>query len=352
MEFHEQITIGIVFLVFAYFAGLGFWQIVAAWQGLRAFSWLSRGAKGRRGYLTGSLLLVLACAWFFGTRSDDIFCPGPASSEFLFFLAVGLLLSLATSVVISTLVDGIARQRAGSSGHRGAHGEVVAATRWQGALYMPSSGEGPWPAVCVVPEPGMEVEPLKDLAARLARKGTVALVLDMDSGEKWKYPDVLATIPLALDYLEATESVDGDMLGLLGVGIGADLAMRAAASDPQVRAVVAVAPLLWPSTVQPGLDLLREMTYVGAIRWRRRLGGGALVAQLDALTHISDLASRPLLVIYGAKDRLAAGLDTVKWPGPAKRKKVAGFGRVGLVADSRVVSSTVGWLSKQLERAS
>jgi dienelactone hydrolase len=351
MEFHEQITIGIVFLVFAYFAGLGFWQIVAAWQGLRAFSWLPRGAKDRWGYLTGSLVVVLACVWFFGTRTDDIFCPGPASSEFLFFLAVGLLLSLATSVVISTLVDGIAQRRAGSSGRRAARGEAVAATRWQGALYMPSSGEGPWSGVCIVPEPGMEVEPLKDLAARLARKGTVALVLDMGSREKWKYPDVLATIPLALDYLEAIESVGGDRLGLLGVGIGADLALRAAASDPQVGAVVAVAPLLWSSTVKPGLDLLREMTYLGAIRWRRRLGGGALVAQLDALAHIAELAARPLLVIYGANDRLAAGLDTVEWPGSAKRKKVSAFGRVGLVADSTVVSSTAGWLSRQLEGA-
>jgi dienelactone hydrolase len=352
MEFREQITIGIVFFVFAYFAGLGFWQIVAAWQGLRAFSWLPRGAKDRWGYLTGSLLLAVACVWFFGTRTEDIFSPGPASSEFLFFLAVALLLSLATSVVASLLVDRLARQRTGSPGHRGTRGEVVSAARWGGALHVPSSGEGPWSAVCIVPEPGMEVESMKALAARLARKGIVALVLDMDSRDKWKYPDVLATIPLALDYLEGTESVDGDRLGLLGVGVGADLAIRAAASDPQVRTVVAVAPLLWPSSVQPGLDLLREMTYLGAMRWRRRLDGGALVAQLDALKHVSELASRPLLVIHGANDRLATRLETVKWPGPAKRKKVPGLGRVGLVADSRVISSTVGWFSKQLEGAS
>ena len=50
MEFREQITIGIVFFVFAYFAGLGFWQIVAVWQGLGAFSWLPRGAKHRWSY--------------------------------------------------------------------------------------------------------------------------------------------------------------------------------------------------------------------------------------------------------------------------------------------------------------
>jgi hypothetical protein len=349
MEFHEQITIGIVFFVFAYFAGLGFWQIIAAWQGLGAFSWLPRGAKAGWGYLAGSLVLALACGWFFGTRTEDVFCPGPASSEFLFFLGLGLLLSLVTSMIASALVHRFVRGRAGSPTRRATRREPVSGPRWNGTLHWPASDQGPCCAVCMVPEPGTEVG---SLAVELARRGIVALVLDMDYREIWKYPDVLAAIPRALDYLEDMDNVDANRLGLLGVGIGADLVIRAAASDPQVRTAVAIAPLLSPFGVQPGLDLLREMSYVGATRWRRWLDGGELIAQLDALKHITELDPRPLLIILGANDRLVTGLETVESPPSTKVKKVEHLGRAGLATEPSVVSSTVSWFSRRLEGAS
>jgi hypothetical protein len=349
MEFHEQITIGIVFFVFAYFAGLGFWQIVAAWQGLGAFSWLPRGAKARWGYLAGSVLVALACGWFFGTRTEDIFCPGPASSEFLFFLGLGLLLSLVTSMIASALVRRYVLARTGLPSPRIAGGQPVSGPRWKGTLHRPSSDEGPWCAVCVVSEPGTEVD---SLAAALARRGIVALVLDMDSRDIWTYPDVLAAIPRALDYLEDAENVDANRLGLLGVGIGADLVIRAAASDPQVRTAVAIAPLLSPSGVQPGLDLLREMSHVGARRWRRWLNGGELIAQLDAQKHIPQLDPRPLLILHGANDRLVSGLDRLESLPSTKVKKVEHAGRAGLATEPSVVSSTVSWFLGRLEGAS
>lgn len=232
---------------------------------------------------------------------------------------------------------------------RAARREPVSGPRWDGTLYLPLSDEGPCCAVCVVPKPGTEVE---SLAAELARRGIIALVLDMDSREIWKYPDVLAAIPRALDYLEGRENVDANRLGLLGVGIGADLAIRAAASDAQVRTVVAIAPLLSPSGVQPGLDLLREMSYVGAKRWRRWLDGGELVAQLDALRHMPELDPRPLLIIHGADDRLVTGLDAVESLPSTNLKKVEHLGRAGLAREPSVVSSTVSWFSKRLEGAS
>jgi hypothetical protein len=349
MEFREQITIGMVFFVFAYFAGLGFWQIVAAWQGLGAFSWLPRGAKARWGYLAGSLVLALACGWFFGTRTEDIFCPGPASSEFLFFLGLGLLLSLGTSMIASALVHRFVSGGSRLSTRHAAQGQPVSGPRWNGTLHRPSLDEGPCCAVCLVPEPGTEVE---SLAAELAGRGIVALVLDMDYRDVWKYPDVLAAIPRALDFLEDTENVDANRLGLLGVGIGADLVIRAAASDPQVRTAVAIAPLLSPSGVQPGLDLLREMSYVGATRWRRWLDGGELIAQLDALKHMPELDPRPLLIILGADDRLVSGLETVESLPSTKVKKVEHRGRAGLATEPSVVSSTVSWFSRRLEGTS
>jgi hypothetical protein len=349
MEFREQITIGYVFFVFAYCAGLGFWQIVAAYQGLGALSWMPRGARKRWSYLAGSVLLALACVWFFGTRTEDIFCPGPASSEFLFFLASALLAALVTSMLLSSLVGRIASARAGAVVRADGRSEAVHAAWWNGTLHLPASEGGPWPGVCLVPDMGSEVESLSALAQALGRKRVSALVLEMDSTETWQYPDVLASVPQALDYLERKKEADVGRLGLLGVGLGGDLVIRAAASDPQIKAVVAIAPLLLPSSVQPGLDLLGEMSYLEAIRWRRRHGSGAVIAQLDALKHVSELENRPLLVVYGEEDRLSAGWSAASLPRWMEFKKVAGQGRFRLVRDQKVISSTVSWLLRHLE---
>jgi hypothetical protein len=352
MEFPEQITIGYVFFAFAYGVGLGFWQIVAARQGLRALSWMPRGAKQRWGYLAGSGLIAVACAWFFGTRTEDIFCPGPASSEFLFFLACALLASLVTSMLLSSLVGRLTLARDDAPLGVGGRSEDVDAAWWNGSLHLPASGGGPWPGVCLVPDVDSDAESVGALAAGLGRKKVSALVLDMDSDETWQYPDVLAPVPQALAYLERNDEVDAERVGLLGVGLGGDLAIRAAASDPQVKAVVAIAPLLSPSSVQPGLDLLREMSFLEAIRWRRCHGSGALVAQLDALKHLAGSENRPTLVVYGAEDRLSAGRGTTSVPKSVKFKKVPGLGRAGLVRDQQVISSTVNWLKRHLEAPS
>ncbi len=352
MEFREQITIGYVFFAFAYCAGLGFWQIVAARQGLRALSWMPRGAKHRWGYLAGSVLLVLACVWFFGTRTEDIFSPGPASSEFLFFLTSALLAALVSSMLLSLLVGRFVPAREDAPVRASGRSEDVHATWWKGTLHLPASEGGPWPAVCLVPDTGSEVEALEALAAGLGRKKVSALALDMDSAETWQYPDVLASIPQALAYLERNEEVDAERLGLLGVGLGGDLVIRAAASDPQIRAVVAIAPLLSPSSVQPGLDLLREMSYLEAIRWRRRHGSGAVVARLDALKHLPELENRPLLIVYGEEDRLSARWTATSFPRSVEFNKIPGLGRAELVRDPQVISSTVSWLLRHLEASS
>jgi pimeloyl-ACP methyl ester carboxylesterase len=352
MEFPEQITIGYVFFAFAYCAGLGFWQIVAARQGLRALSWVPRRANHRWGYLAGSALLALACVWFFGTRTEDIFCPGPASSEFLFFLACALLAAMVTSMLLSSLVGRLVPAREDAAVRGDARTEDVRATWWNGTLHLPVSEGSPWPAVCLVPDTGSEVESLGSMAARLGRKKVSALVLDMDSADTWQYPDVLASIPQALAYLERNDEVDAERLGLLGVGLGGDLAIRAAASDPQVRAVVAIAPLLSSFSLQPSLDLLREMSYLEAIRWRRRHNSGKVVAQLDALNYMPEFGDRPLLIVYGEEDRLSAEWTATSFPRSVKINKVPGLGRAGLVRDPQVVSFTVSWLLRHLEGSS
>jgi dienelactone hydrolase len=355
MEFREQITIGVVYFVFAYFASLGFWQLIATWQRLRALSWLGREVKARWGYLLGSTLMGLACLWFFGTRGYEIFSPGPASSEFLFFLGVALLCALVTTIFVSWLADrlfapveGPDPVEEGDAEKPHPRKEPVALERGHGELYLPSSRSGPGPAICMVAGPGEGIESLETIAAWLVSEGFVVLAVEPVFEDSWLYPDILILCPKALHYLGSRDEVDSGRIGSMGVGLGADLVIRAAAEDREIRSVVALAPLLVQSSVRPGLDLLREMSYPEAIRWTRTYRRGELVAQLGALKHLSELDSQPLLIIYGEEDKLIpfAEIDAL---GLGKRLElISGQGRRGLICSSEVVSTTVRWLRKNL----
>jgi dienelactone hydrolase len=348
MEFHEQITIGYVFFGFAYFLSLGFWQILAAFQGLRAFSLLPRGTRAGWGYLLVAVIMVLAGAWFFGTRTSEIFSPGPASSEFLFFLSMGLLCALVTTVAASAVVACLVE--AGSHGDANPYPgtEHISTELVQGAIYLPTSNGQRWPVVCMVPDPADGVVSLHRMATGLAKNGMAALVIDVSDRERWKYPDVLAVVPQAIGFTERREDLDASRVGVLGAGLGADLVIRAAASDEQIGASVSLSPHLATSSVQPGLDLLREMSYLEAIRWRRLHRAGELVAQLAAREHLTDLGSRSLLVMYGERDRLAAKLDEEELPAGAEIEITTGIGRVGLCDEQEVINSVVSWFERNL----
>lgn len=113
MEFREQISIGLVFFVYAYFLGLGFWQVLGTYRLIRSFSLLPKGAGRNWGYFLGSTMMAAATIWFFGTRTEDIFCPGPASSEFLFFLSLALFCAWLTCLAVSSVEDRLSSSAAG-----------------------------------------------------------------------------------------------------------------------------------------------------------------------------------------------------------------------------------------------
>jgi hypothetical protein len=348
MEFHEQITTGFLFFVFAFFVSLGFWQILAAYQGLRALSLLPEGAKALWSHLLGAALILLPCVWFFGSRAEEVFSPGPASSEFLFFLSMGLFCALGTSILSATVADRVFLRSEGRGENPNQRREAVSTSQWKGTLYLPASDGQPWRAVCIVPGPTERLESVGNLAVGLARKGVAALVIDMTKRDLWRYPDVLVTVPQAIGHLERRGDLDPRRLGLLGVGLGADLVIRAAASDRQVGSVVALSPLLTAFSVQPGVDLLREMSYIEALRWRRVHQGGQLVSELAALEHLPGLDARPLLVISGGSDRLAPSVEQETLPPGAQLRIVKGVGRRGLAQNSVILSSSVGWFLNHL----
>jgi pimeloyl-ACP methyl ester carboxylesterase len=348
MEFREQITIGAIYFVFAYFATLGFWQLVAAWQRMRALSWLGRRVKAKWGYALGSAFISLACLWFFGTRSYEIFSPGPASSEFLFFLVTALLCSLITTVLVSTLLHGASARTPAVGQNTHANTKPVSFEGGYGVLYLPPSGNGLCPAICMVSAPGEGLGSLETIAVRLSDAGFIVLAANVTLEDSWLYPDILALFPRAVAYLEGRADVDASRIGALGVELGGDLAVRAAASDRQIAAVAVLAPLLVEASARPGLDLLREMSFTAAVRWTHVHRGGKLVAQLGALDHISELGSRPLLVIYGEEDALAPLGEMKALRRRGKLELISGQGRQGLVYDPDVIRSTTRWFRRHL----
>ncbi|MBI2845142.1 MAG: hypothetical protein HYX86_01205 [Chloroflexi bacterium] len=103
MEFPEQISIGITFFYFAYLGNLGLLQIIAASHRRPQLSPCG-GLRPIWGYTVGAVLIALGYLWFFGTRGEEIFSPGPASSEFAFFFGLALVAALATSTVLARLL--------------------------------------------------------------------------------------------------------------------------------------------------------------------------------------------------------------------------------------------------------
>jgi len=304
MQFPEQIIIGFPFFLFAYGAILGASQIVAARHRLVGLSLL--GVRNPlRGYLLGSTLLLLSYGWFFGTRGYEIFSPGPATSEFAFFLGLALLVALSTALLIPSLTR---RPRPGTPWGRspvlkvGSH--QVSLERGRGTLYSAKgSTSAPGAAICALPGLGEGACSLEPLATHLAERGFVVLVLELSTLE---YPDLLALIPSGVAYLAAHPQVDPQRIGVLGVDLGADLAIRSASGDEQVSAVAALSPILSlqdpvGETARPSLHILAEMPYLQGMRWARATRG--LVSQIASLEHLPQ--GRPCLLLCGEEDRLA-----------------------------------------------
>lgn len=382
MQFPEQIAMGFLFSFFAYGAILGTSQIVAARHRLVGLSLLGMG-NPLRGCLLGSTLLLLAYGWFFGTRGYEIFSPGPATSELAFFLGLALLAALATALLIPNLTRKPPVLRVSPpqvSLERG----IVTGSRGRGTLYLPKGatqaghaparpgktwarGQAPHAAICALPGLGEGTRSLEPLATHLAERGFVVLVLELSTLE---YPDLLALIPSGVAYLVTHPAVDPQKIGVLGVDLGADLAIRSASGDKQVRAVAALSPILSlqdpvGETTKPGLHILAEMPYLQGMRWAQATKG--LVSQIASLEHFPQ--GRPCLLLYGGEDRLAPqrlpclrhpvfdpeGLSVRERGGPGEEASkgqemmiIEGEKRFSLPHSPAAISLTADWFQERL----
>ncbi len=330
MQFPEQITIGSFFFLFAYGAFLATMQLVAAHQRLVGLSLWPR--RPRAGYFFSLALFLASYLWFFGTKGYQIFSPGPASSEFAFFLGCGFLAALLTSLLLPELISSLSPyfRKTRPESHPGQGG---------GRLYLPS-GPPPWPAICLLL--GAARTDLKRLSHQLVKDGFAVLALDITSFE---YPEVLTIMAQGMAHLASHSDVDRGRIGALGVDLGGDLAIRAASADQEIRAVAALSPLLSEETVKPGLAILSEMTYLEGRRWLRRLRRGRLVGQIAAREHL-PLIERSCLLLWGKEDRLASPLED--HPSGVEVESIAGEGHLSLPQSRVAISSMVGWFQEQL----
>ncbi len=178
--------------------------------------------------------------------------------------------------------------------------------------YIPSTNGA---AVAVLHGSGSTRSGVLDQAAVLARHGYGVLLYDdrghgrsggagMDFGW-WGDLDVAA----AISYLESRPDVEPGRIGVLGLSMGGEQAINAAATDSRIRAVVAegVQPKLPADTPQrpPGLEGLTERA-VDVISFATARLLTQAPTPLPQREAVAAVAPRPLLLIAGEGEVPAA----------------------------------------------
>lgn len=290
---------------------IGVLQIQAIRQRLVGLSlWGDRGARWW-GYAAGFLIIAGSFAGFYAF-APGIFVPGLAGSELVVLFAAGFILALVVNLIVASLTapgPGRAMMEAGE-------GEEVSGPQLRGWLHVPQES-GPRPALCLIPEVGSPVGNLRTVAAELVNMGFVALAIDWVvenvQGQMPCYPDVLALVPAGVDYLFHRPEVDRNRIGVIGFGLGGDLALRAAGTDERIAAVVAISLFLALKPRDLGLDLLRYGSLWQAVQWRRQhRTESTLVEELNAQAFLPRIPPRPLLILHPTGSPLPVSLNGVE----------------------------------------
>lgn len=334
------------YLTFVAIAVAGLLQTLAAWHPFVGLALVDYRQPSLWKRALGPALIVIAYAWFFGTRRE-ILTPGPAGAELTLLFGGAVLLALALTIAGASILRPYRQRQAGPASI--AARPVTLDHGQQGWLYSRGEAGAQLPGVCLVPDPASPPAGQQALAAALIQAGMVVLVPVWDA-DRQRYPDALSLVPLAMEYLSRCPQVDSQRLAVVGVGLGADLALRAAAADREVRAVAALGPLLQARYARPGLGLLREMTYPEALAWG--LGGrrSPLVAELDAPSAVTQLARQPALVLYGSHDALIAPdrAQEILRAGQIVVRTVPGETHVSLASSARAATTVAQWLMETL----
>jgi len=152
--------------------------------------------------------------------------------------------------------------------------------------------------------------------------------------------------------LRGQDGVEG--VWAVGFGTGASLAICAAAIDPEIRGVAALAaPADWSDWAANPRRLLLHARRAGVItseepstdfgRW------SAALREISAERSVAELGTRDLLLVHGSDDEVVPPLDArvlASGHGIADLRMIAGAGH-HLRHDPRAIAMLLGWLDRQ-----
>jgi hypothetical protein len=330
-----SVTISIlVYAALAFVAALGALEIAALCRGLDGLAWPIGVRHRRLGNFVAGLLMALSLAG--GMLAKLLIEPlGPLLSVMVILVALGL--ALLVAILGATLRLRRRRQR-NSTALRG--GKLVELGPLQARFYQPGR-EGASPGVCLLPDPTASDDNLHALVQTLVESGIAVLALDWQSLGSVDRLMLQGVVAVGVSHLARWPEINAARVGLIGVGLGGDLALRSAAMDQGVAAVLAIEPVLSEKRPWEGLDALSLLSWFEA---RRRVGRwrySPLVKELDALTTISGISPRPAAVIVGC----LGGTETVEG-----LEILRNGGACSLVpaAHNRAVQCAIDWFKEHL----
>ena len=350
--------LAINYFLLAFVTIVGVLQFVAARHRLIGLALLGSARKPIWGYLLAIVLIVVAFVWFFVDTWEEVFIPGLAGSELAFLFGMAGICALAFTLLVSSILHSIQRQdRLKLKANARFRHEAVSWQQLRGTLYLPGKELGePRAAICALPTPSDRTLCPHPIVADLVEAGFIVLAVDWGPEKEIRYPAMLGLLPSAVAYLTRRDEINPERIGVLGMGLGGDLAIRSAGTDQQIAAVLALAPFLNQANTRPGLSILKEMSYLEALRWARPLRlhrkRGELVAELAPLDSISKLGDRPWLLIYGDQDditsvkmaRVTVGGEVA----PGSLKSLPGEGHFSLPRSPATSALVARWFKENL----
>jgi hypothetical protein len=274
-------------------AALGAFQVAALRNGLEGLAWLVGLQRKRLGYLLAGLLMATAFAGGMLSVPQDASLPP--------LLAVVALLAGGGLAWVASIVSAEARlswnQRRRQPSPR--LGKPVELGPLEATFYQPVVGQAPFPAVCLLPDPTAPDDDLTSLVQTLVKNEIAVLALDWQALDNPDRLTLQGMVAVSFSHLQRWPETDAERAGLVGVGLGGDLALRSAAMDSDVAAVLAIEPVLSNRRPGLGLEALHALSWFGAQRRARHWRHSALVGELDAPAAIPCVAPRPAAIVVG-----------------------------------------------------
>ncbi|HEY4754275.1 MAG TPA: alpha/beta fold hydrolase, partial [Candidatus Limnocylindrales bacterium] len=164
------------------------------------------------------------------------------------------------------------------------------------------------PVVLIVPGLDSVKEELFTMEGDFLRRGMATLTVDGpgqgESAPRFAIrPDWAGVVRPIIDLLEARPDVDAGRVGLMGISMGGIYGPLAAAGEPRIRALIALAG---PYDLSECWGALNELTRGGYAFYTKSHDEAEAFERAKTLTlrGVLERVHQPMLVVHGARDRL------------------------------------------------